>query len=331
MTPTPVTITGTGSYLPERVLSNADLEKLVDTSDEWIVSRTGIRERRIAAPGEASSDLGAAAARQALDMAGLSPADIDCIVCATITPDMLMPATACFIQRELGAERAFAFDIAAACSGFIYALEVGRQLIAGGTAQRVLIVGTEVLSCVLDYTDRNTCVIFGDGAGAVVLESAAAPDHGILEARLYSDGRQWEMIHIPAGGSRRPADEQSLKDRAHFFHMQGREVFKFVVRTMPEMIEEVLSCRGLKIDDISMIVPHQVNYRIFKAVAQRLGIAEDRIYMNLERYGNTSGASVPRALDEIVRDERLAEGDLVMFLGFGAGLTWASMLMRWGR
>jgi 3-oxoacyl-[acyl-carrier-protein] synthase III len=329
--PVRVAITGTGSYLPARVLTNADLEKMVDTSDEWIVSRTGIRERRVAAPNEASSDLGAAACRAALASAGLSPGDIDLIVCSTLSPDMPAPSTACFIQKELGAGRIPAFDVAAACSGFVYAMEVGRQLVAGGTARRALVVAAEVSSRVTDYTDRDTCVLFGDGAGAVVIERGKDPSHGVLAAKLFTDGAGWEMIHIPAGGSRAPASDATLKSRGHFFKMHGREVFKFVVRIIPAMIEEILGENGFTVDDVRLIIPHQVNYRIFQAAAERLGIADDRIYSNLARCGNTSSASIPIALDEAARSGGLKDGDLVLLLGFGSGLTWGSMLIRWGK
>jgi 3-oxoacyl-[acyl-carrier-protein] synthase III len=326
-----VAVAGTGSYLPERILSNADLERMVDTSDEWIVTRTGIRERRIAAPGQASSDLGTAAARAALAAAGCTSKDIDLIVCATLSPDMPAPATACFIQRNLEADRIPAFDVSAACSGFVYAMEVARCFIAGGAAHRALVIGCEVASRVVDYTDRDTCVLFGDGAGAVVLEQAKSPDHGILAARLYSDGGGWEMIHIPAGGSRSPASDATLKTHGHFFKMQGREVFKFVVRLIPAVSEEILRPNGFTLDDVRLIIPHQVNTRIFKAAAERMGIEEERIYSNLERYGNTSAASIPIALDEAVRAGKLADGDLVLLIGFGSGLTWGAMLIRWGK
>jgi len=329
--PPRATITGTGSHLPEEVLTNARLEQMVDTSDEWILSRTGIRERRIAASDEAASDLGTRAACHALEAAGVDSRDVDVIICATITPDMPSPATACFIQHKLGADRAWAFDISAACSGFVYGMEIARSMIAAGSARRVLLIGTEVLSRIVDYRDRSTCILFGDGAGAVVMEPARDPRYGVLASRMYADGSGWEMINVPGGGSRTPASERSVRERMHFFRMQGRNLFKFVVRVMPDMVRELLAESDRSIDDIRIIIPHQVNYRIFKAAAERLGIPTDRIFMNLDRVGNTTAASVPIALDEVVRDRRLDPGDFVLFLGFGAGLTWGSMLVRWGR
>jgi len=320
-------IAGTGSYVPARVLTNADLERMVETSDSWIVERTGIRERRIAAPGEACSDLGTRAAESALKAAGVASTDLDLILVATCTGDAPLPSTACLIQHRLGAVRAAACDISAACCGFVYALAVGDAYIRTG-CRAVLIVGSEVMSAVTDWTDRNVCVLFADGAGAVVLKPTEG-ERGILSSHLHSDGTLWDLVHVPGGGSRMPASEKMLAERQHFVKMRGNETFKVAVRTLEEVAREALSANHLSVDDIDLYVPHQANVRIIKAVAARLGLPLDRVVMNMDRYGNTSAASIPLALDEAARAGRIKEGDLIMLGAFGSGLTWASAMIRW--
>lgn len=320
-------ITGTGSYVPKRVLTNADLERMVATSDAWIVERTGIRERRIAAPGEACSDLGTAAAERALEAAGVAAADVDMVLVATCTGDHLLPSTACLIQHRLGATRAAACDLSAACCGFIYALAVGEAYIKTG-ARHVLVVGSEVMSLLTDWTDRNTCVLFGDGAGAVVL-SPTDEERGILSAHLHSDGNLWDLICVPGGGSRMPPSEKMLAEGLQYLKMKGNETFKVAVKTLEEAAREALSANQLTVNDLNLFVPHQANIRIIKAMAGRLGLLMEKVVLNLDRYGNTSAASIPLALDEAVRAGRVRPGDVILMEAFGAGLTWASAVMRW--
>ncbi|WP_447973448.1 beta-ketoacyl-ACP synthase III [Nitrospira sp. Kam-Ns4a] len=320
-------ITGTGSYLPERVLTNADLERMVATSDEWIVERTGIRERRIAAPGEASSDLGLKAAHRALEAAGVSAAELDLILVATCTGDHPLPSTACLIQHRLGALRAAACDIAAACSGFVYALSVADAYVKTGL-RHVLVIGTEVMSAITDWTDRSTCVLFGDGAGAAVV-SASPGEGGILSTHLHADGSLWDMICVPGGGSRLPVAEKVLADGLQYIKMKGNETFKVAVKTLEEVAREALAAHGLAVEDVDLYVPHQANVRIIKAVAARLGLPLEKVVLNMDRYGNTSAASIPIALDEAVRDGRVRDGSLVLLGAFGSGLTWASAIIRW--
>ena len=320
-------ISGTGSYTPQRVLTNAELERMVATSDQWIAERTGIRERRIAAAGEACSDLGVQAAERALKAAGLSALDLDMILVATCTGDTLLPATACVIQHRLGALHAAACDISAACCGFVYALGIADAYIKTGM-RHVLIIGSEVMSAITDWTDRNTCVLFGDGAGAAVL-SAAPDDRGILSTHLRSDGSLCDLIIVPGGCSRIPPSEKMLSERLQYIRMKGNETFKVAVRTLEEIARETLAANGLKVDDVDLYVPHQANVRIIKAVADRLGLPLSKVVLNMDRYGNTSAASIPIALDEAVKDGRVKDGSLIMLGAFGAGLTWASALIRW--
>jgi 3-oxoacyl-[acyl-carrier-protein] synthase-3 len=320
-------IAGTGSYVPERVLTNADLERMVATSDAWIVERTGIRERRIAAPGEACSDLGTRAAARALEAAGVAPADLDLILVATCTGDAPLPSTACLIQQRLGAVRAAACDLSAACSGFVYGLAVGDAYVRTGS-RHVLVVGAEVMSMLTDWSDRNTCVLFGDGAGAVVL-SPTEGERGILSSHLHSDGNLWELIYVPGGGSRIPPSEKMLADGLQYLKMKGNETFKVAVKMLEEAAREALTANGLTVKDLDLFVPHQANLRIIKAVAARLELPMEKVVLNLDRYGNTSAASIPLALDEAVRAGRVRGGSLVMIEAFGAGLTWASALIRW--
>ena len=321
-------IIGTGSYLPEKVLTNADLETFLDTSDEWIFTRTGIRERRVAAEGECTSDLATNAARQALAMAGVAPEELDLIIVGTITGDFPWPATACLVQHKLGVSGCGAFDVSAACSGFLYALANGVRQIESGAASKVLVIGAEVLTRAVDWEDRNTCVLFGDGAGAVVL-SAETGDRGVLSTHLHADGSFWELLYQPGFGSRHPASQEGLAARLPFLKMQGNEVFKIAVRMLHEVAEEALTANGMTAADVSLFIPHQANRRILDATAKRLGLHDKQVYINVERFGNTSGASIPIALDEANRAGRLHPGDIVLFDAFGGGLTWASALVRW--
>jgi 3-oxoacyl-[acyl-carrier-protein] synthase III len=320
-------IVGTGAYVPDRVLTNADLERMVATSDAWILERTGIRERRIAAPGQACSDLGTRAARQALAAAGIQPADLDMILVATCTGDQPLPSTACLIQAQLGAQRAAACDLSAACCGFVYALSVADAYVKTGT-QYVLVVGAEVMSAITDWTDRGTCILFGDGAGAAVVGPAEG-NRGILSTHLRSEGGLGDLICVPGGGSDMPPSEKMLTEKAQYLKMKGNETYKVAIKTLEEVARETLSAHGLTVNDIDVYVPHQANIRIIKAVAERLQLPMEEIFMNIDRYGNTSAASIPLALDEAVRAGRVKEGSLVMIGAFGAGLTWASALIRW--
>ncbi len=321
-------IIGTGSYVPDARLTNKDLEGKIDTTDAWIFDRTGIRERRIASKDEAASDLAFQAARRALEAAQVAPEEIDLIVLATSTPDMFFPSTACIVQDKLKASRAAAFDLSAACSGFVYALAVGEQYIRSGTYQKVLVIGAEVMSRLINWTDRTTCVIFGDGAGAVLL-SPSSTESGILSTHLHSDGSLWDLICVPGGGSAIPPSEKVLAEHLNTIKMKGNETFKVAVRSLEEVAWEALRANGLLPSDVAFLVPHQANLRIIRAVADRLQLPMERVVVNLDRYGNTSAASIPLALDEAVRDGRIQRGEMVLFLAFGGGLTWASSLVRW--
>lgn len=323
-----VGILGTGSYLPEKVLTNADLEKMVDTNDEWIVSRTGIRERRIAAPEEASSDLSVKAAEKALKKAGIRAEELDMIIVTTVTPDMNFPATACLVQDRLGAKKAATFDLSAACTGFIYGISTGAQFIATGVYKYVLVIGVECLSRIVDWTDRNTCVLFGDGAGAAVL-GPVEEGYGFLSFELGGDGSGGNLLNLPAGGSRLPASEKTIRERLHYVHMSGREVFKFAVRVMGNATEEALAKAGLSKEDIDFLVPHQANIRIIDSAVKRLGLTEDKVVVNLDRYGNMSSASIPVALDEAVERGQIKKGDTMVLCGFGGGLTWGATVLKW--
>jgi 3-oxoacyl-[acyl-carrier-protein] synthase-3 len=322
-------IAGTGHYVPERVLTNADLEKMVETSDEWIVTRTGIRERRIAREDQAASDLATAASLRALEAAGIEAEDLDAIVLGTVTGDMQFPATACIVQDRLGAKRAAAFDLSAACSGFVYGLSVARSLIATGQMDRVLVIGVEVLSKFIDWNDRSTCVLFGDGAGAVVLE-ACEKDQGILATYIRSDGTLADLLWIPAGGSRQPTDAHSFERGDHFIKMKGDGVFKYAVRAMADACNQVLEAAGVGLDAVDLLIPHQANIRIIDAMAKRLEFPMERIAVNLDRYGNSSSATIPIAYDEAVRQGKIRRGDLVLLVAFGGGLTWGAVLLRHG-
>jgi 3-oxoacyl-[acyl-carrier-protein] synthase III len=322
-------IVGTGSHVPERVLTNADLEKLVDTSDEWIVTRTGISERHIVSDEEATSDLAYRAGQSALSAAGVDVLDLDMILVATVTPDMPFPSTACVLQDRLGARRAGALDLSAACSGFLYGLAVADGLVRSGTARTVLLVGAETLTKVVNWKDRNTCVLFGDGAGAVVLR-AHDGERGILSTHLYADGSRGQLLIIPGGGSRHPVSQAVVDDGSAKIQMNGgNEVFKLAVRAMEDAALTALKQHGLDVDDIDHLISHQANLRIISALGQRLGVPDRKVIANVQRVGNTSAASIPIALDEAVRDGRVKAGDLVLLCAFGGGLTWASCLIRW--
>jgi len=321
-------IIGTGSYLPEKVLSNYDLEKFLDTNDEWIVSRTGIRERRIAADGEFTSDLATKAARQALAMAGIGPESIDLIIVGTITGDFPWPATACLVQQQLGVKGSIAFDVSAACSGFVYALATACRFIETGAVKRALVIGAEVLSRVVDWEDRNSCILFGDGAGAVVLE-AQDGENGVISTHLHADGSYWELLYQKGFGSRHPASQQGLGERMPFLKMQGNEVFKVAVRSLSDVALEALEANNLTPRDINLFIPHQANRRILEATAKRIGLEDEQVFINVDRFGNTSGASIPIALDEVNRAGRLKAGDVVVLDAFGGGFTWGAALLRW--
>jgi len=323
-----VGITGLGSYVPEKILTNSDLEKIVDTSDEWIVDRTGIRERRIAAPEQATSDLAYEAAKQALDDAGIAPEELDLIIVATATPDMFFPSVACIIQDKLNATKAAAFDLSAGCSGFAYGLVVGSQFVKSGLYNKVLIVGAEALSKILDWNDRNTCILFGDGAGAAVLEPVAS-GYGILGVELGADGGGGQFLNIPAGGSRIPTTTETIQDRMHYIHMHGNEVFKFAIKVMGEAAVKALENAGLTSQDVDCLIPHQANIRIIQSAAKRLKLPMDKVVVNVDKYGNTSAASIPIALKEAVDSGRVKKDDVVVLVGFGAGLTWASCVLKW--
>lgn len=329
-TPTPsVYIRGLGVYTPERRLTNEELAKQVDTTDEWIRTRSGIGERRIAADGENPSDMGVKAAEIAIARAGLVKEDIDLVICATMTPDMPFPSTACLIAAKLGLREVPAFDITAACSGFIYLLQVANHMLRAGEYRNVLIVGAEKLSSFIDWRDRGTCVLFGDAAGAAVLSKTDEPYVGILGNILGADGSNPELLYCPAGGAARPASAETVANREHFLHMNGKEVFKLATRVMAGSCEKVLAKCGVSVDQVKCVIPHQANARIIESVAKQLGVGMDRIPMNLDRYGNTSAASIPLAMEEAFREGRFRHGDYVLLVAFGAGLTWGATLIKW--
>ncbi|MGF1655828.1 MAG: beta-ketoacyl-ACP synthase III [Verrucomicrobiales bacterium] len=323
-----VAVLATGSYLPEKILSNAELEVLVETSDEWITTRTGIKERRIAAADETTSDMAAKAAQKALDQAGLQASELDAILVATVSPDMFFPSTACFVQKKIGAFQAFCMDVSAACSGFLYALEMSRNMVSAGSAAKVLVIGAEKLSALVDWTDRNTCVLFGDGAGAVILgENGGRP--GMITTVLGSDGRFSEILNLPGGGVHCPITAENVGDRLNTIKMNGKETFKQAVTAMQAAAVQVLAKRGWSSDDLTLVIPHQANIRIVEAIAERMKLSMDRVFVNLQRYGNTSAASVAIALDEAARTGCLKAGDKLLLVAFGGGLTWASCTLQW--
>jgi 3-oxoacyl-[acyl-carrier-protein] synthase III len=324
----PVGIIGTGSYLPEKVLTNKDLENMVDTTDKWIVSRTGIRERRIAAEDQASSDLAVEASRKALEAAGVTADQLDLIIVATVTPDMMFPATACLLQDRLGAKKAAAFDLSAACSGFLYGIATASQFIQSGMYRYALVVGVDCLSKITNWEDRNTCVLFGDGAGAVVL-GPVEEGSGFLSFELGADGSGGDLLKQPAGGSRLPASRDTVDGRLHTISMAGREVFKFAVRVMGNAAEEALAKAGMTKEDIDFLVPHQANTRIIDAAVKRFGLSEEKVIINLDRFGNMSSASIPVALDEALHQGRIKKGNTLVLVGFGGGLTWGAAVLKW--
>lgn len=323
-------ILGTGRAVPDRVLTNEDLERMMDTSDEWITTRTGIKRRRIAAPEEALTDLAIPAARQALEMAGVDGSEVDLVICGTVTPDTTFPAAATQIQDRIGARGAAAFDISAACTGFVYGLSIAQQFLENGGSRTALIVGGEVLSKFVDWTDRSTAVLFGDGAGAVVVRAEEDDDgRGVLGTVLHSDGCLGNLIYRPGGGSKHPPSKELDASNLNFIKMRGNETFRVAVRSMAEVSREMLAKAGLAAEDVRWFIPHQANLRIIDAVRERLEVPEERVYVNVQEYGNTSAASIPIALDELNRDGKLASGDVVLFTAFGSGLTWGAGAVRW--
>ena len=321
-------ITGIGAVVPERILTNADLEKLVDTSDEWITQRTGIKERHIVSEGESTADLATESARKALADAGVEAGDLDLIICSTVSPEMPFPATACFIQDRLGATDVPAFDISAACSGFIYELMIARQFIENGTYRRILIIAADALSRITDYTDRGSCILFGDAAGAVVLEPTERKDHGLIHSVMHADGSGWDFIHIPAGGASKPTSIETVEAHEHYIKLRGRDVYRFAVEKMQWLLGDCLEKCNLTVDDIDLVIPHQVNVRILKSAAEKFDIPMDKVYVNIDRYGNTSGASIPLALAEARDQGLIGEGSTLMMIAFGAGLTWAGAVVK---
>ena len=327
-------IIGTGSYMPSKVLTNEDLSKIVDTSDEWITSRTGIKERRIAAPDEATSDMAAEAARRAMADAGVKPEDIQLIIVATVTSDMAFPSTACFVQKKIGAANAVCFDVSAACSGFLYALQVARHFINTGNRTTALVIGAEKLSSLVNWQDRNTCVLFGDGAGAVVIRKACEDEEPDAQGRVLStvmgsDGNLVDLLKVPGGGSACPLTPENIASRPNTIHMEGRETFKHAVTRMLEASQQALETAGLTAADVSLVIPHQANARIISAIAERLGLPNEKVFMNLDKYGNTSAATIPVALDEARRAGLVKKGDVILLVAFGGGFTWASSVIRW--
>jgi len=323
-----VSIIGTGSYVPDRILTNADLEKMVDTSDQWIVERTGIRERRIAGPEMATSHMAAEAAKKAMEQAGVEPSDIDLIIVATVTPDTAFPSTSCWVQKHIGAYNAACFDVSAACSGFLYAIEIAQQFVANHTYNTVLVIGADKLSTIVNWKDRNTCVLFGDGAGAAILRYRSG-SHGIVSTYMGSDGRMARLLYTPAGGSAMPLTPENIGLGLHCLQMQGRETFKQAVISMSNAAKAALDKAGLSVEDITCVIPHQANIRIIEALASRLEIPLEKFHVNLDKYGNTSAAAVAIALDEANRAGRFVVGDYILIVVFGGGLTWAGSVIHW--
>jgi 3-oxoacyl-[acyl-carrier-protein] synthase-3 len=322
-------ITGVAGYVPPRVVTNSDLEKKVDTNDEWIRTRTGIRERRYADPGVATSHLGTEAARKLLAARGVDPEEIDMIVVASVTPDMLFPATACLIQDHLGAKNAWGFDLSAACSGFVYALTVGAEFVGSGSHKKVLVIGSDVMTSILDFTDRATCVLFGDGAGAVLLEPATSDKEGILDFAHDIDGSGGCNLYMPGGGSLHPASQQTVEKRMHYVHQEGAQVFKYAVRRMSELAVEMLERNGYTTKDLALVVPHQANLRIIRGMQERLGVDDSKVMINIDHFGNTTAGTIPLGMMEAVEQKRLRKGDLVLLIAVGAGYTTGAVLMRW--
>ncbi len=322
-------ITAVGHYLPERRVTNKDLERIVDTSDDWIAERTGIRERRVVAKGQATSDLGAAAVKRLLEKRAIDAAEIDLIIVATVTPDMFFPSTACLIQTKIGAKNAWGFDLSGACSGFVYALATGAQFVTAGTHDKVLVVGADVMTSIIDFQDRATCVLFGDGAGAVLLEPAQEGERGIIDFILRSDGAGGQFLYMPAGGSLNPATAETVSKKMHYVHQDGRNVFKFAVRGMAEISEEILIRHGLSASDLKLYIPHQANLRIIKAAVEKMGLRDSQVAVNIDRYANTTAGTIPICLSEAYESKDIQSKDLILLASFGAGFTSGSLLLRW--
>lgn len=321
-------LAATGSALPEKVLSNSDLESMVDTSDEWITTRTGIKERRLVSDGQTTASLSLSAAQKAIENAKMDPEDLDLIICGTITPEMVCPSTACFVQNGLGIGHCAAFDLAAACSGFTYGISTASAFISSGQNENVLVIGAETLSNITDYSDRSSCILFGDGAGAVVLRAVEDTDKGVIYSCMSADGSYWQTINCQAYGSRHPVTKPLPDPKHQFLMVNGRETYQTAVRTIVDLIEQAYVACGITSDDVARIIPHQMNARIIESVTKRLGVSDDKMYVNIEKFGNTSAASIPIALDEAVQNGHLAEGDLIILVAFGAGLTWGINVIR---
>jgi 3-oxoacyl-[acyl-carrier-protein] synthase III len=322
-------ITAAAHYLPERRVTNKDLEKMVDTSYEWIFERTGIRERRFAEKGQATSDLGAAAATRLCEKRGIDPMELDLIIVATVTPDMFFPSSACLLQTKIGAKKAWAFDLSGACSGFLYALTTAVQFITTGAYNKVLVVGSDVMTSIIDFQDRATCVLFGDGAGAVLVEPAQDGERGIIDFILRSDGNGGQFLYMPGGGSLNPSSAETVQKKMHFVHQDGRNVFKFAVRGMADVSHELLAKHGLTAKDLTLYIPHQANLRIIEAAAQRMGLAGSQVAINIDRYANTTAGTIPICLSEAIESKAIKKNDLILLASFGAGFTWGSLLLRW--
>ena len=322
-------ITAVSHYLPERRVTNKDFEKTLDTSDEWIFARTGIRERRVIEKGKGTSDLGAEAAKLLLARRNLDPRELDLIIVATVTPDMFFPSSACLVQEKIGARKAWSFDLSGACSGFIYALATGAQFISSGTHNKVLVIGADVMTSIIDYQDRATCVLFGDGAGAVLLEPAEDSERGIIDFILRSDGSGGQYLYMPGGGSLNPSTAETVQKRMHYVHQDGKNVFRFAVRGMADISQEILDKHGLTASDLKLYIPHQANLRIIKAAVDRMGLAESQVAINIDRYANTTAATIPICLSEAVESKQVTKNDLLLLASFGAGFTWGSLLLRW--
>ena len=322
-------ISALGTYVPSRILTNADLEKMVDTNDEWISSRVGIKERHLVAPGQATSHMAVEAARCCLKHRGIGPEEVEAIIVATVTPDMLFPATACLVQERLGARGAWGFDLSAACSGFVYALQMGAKLVESGAQSKVLVIGADTMSSILDYTDRSTCILFGDAAGAVLLEPAEEGELGLIDYLHEIDGAGANSLYMPGGGSLHPASAETVANKMHFVHQEGQTVFKYAVRQMVEKSLKLLERNDLRVDDVAAFIPHQANRRIIVAAAEKLGLAEDRVIINIDRFGNTTAATIPLAMDTARREGRLKKGDLALLASVGAGFTVGATLLRW--
>jgi len=322
-----IEIIGIGSYLPEQVLTNVDLEKIVDTSDDWITQRTGIKERRIADKNQATSDLAIKAAKRAIKKAKISPEEIDAIIVATITPDMFFPSTACFVQKGIGASNATAFDISAACSGFIYALGIARDFIRNNSYKTVMVIGAETLSKITDWQDRSICVLLGDGAGAVILRNTNS-NSDIMSVHLGADGNYHDLLSIPGGGSRNPATHKTVDDRLHYMKMEGNKVFKLAVKSMADAAKKAIQMAGITCEDVKLIIPHQANIRIIEAVAKHLNVPMEKVFLNIQKYGNTSAATTPIALEEAIYEGKIKKGDIVLLVAFGGGLTWGATVIK---